>query len=187
MDGRKQGQRLLIAHIVGYHHGLLAEGAVDGEGGVQHDTCFSGPVNILVGIADGDRSHGMGEAASHTTDTKGHRHRQRHHLQNVIARPSSLSLCHSDRGYRPEQLPQRPRHHACQNHEIPVHHKLLGKDLGHIACPLMTELSEDGGRGAFAGKGEIHAVDEVGVDRHGITDHIDPSHHLVIGGTLFPM
>ena len=61
MDGRKQGQRLLIAHIVGYHHGLLAEGTVDGEGGIQHDTCFSGPVNILVGIADGDRSHGMGD------------------------------------------------------------------------------------------------------------------------------
>ena len=65
--------------------------------------------------------------------------------------------------------------------------KLLGKDGRHIAHPLMTELSEYAGRCALTSKGEIDAIDEIGINGNGIADDIDPTNHTIKSRTFFPV
>ena len=70
VDGGVDGLHLLfILIIVGHGEDGLADGAVEGEGGVEHEGGLYGTVYILVGIGDGDGAHGSGEA---TTDACHH-------------------------------------------------------------------------------------------------------------------
>ena len=65
MYRRVDGRHLLfIGEVLRHHKHILADGAVEREGGVEHQCRLDGTVGILVGIRDGDGAHGSGEAST---------------------------------------------------------------------------------------------------------------------------
>ena len=76
---------LLRRHIFGDFKYLLADGADEREGRVEYNTCFLRMGNVLIGIADGNSSHGSGGSASHTADTEGDEDREAKGLNDVIS------------------------------------------------------------------------------------------------------
>ena len=71
MEGCIEGIHLGVGHVVGDDEGFLADGADEGEGGVEYDGCFGRTVDVLVGVADGDGANGGGEASPHAADGEG--------------------------------------------------------------------------------------------------------------------
>ena len=55
---------VLILIIFGHGEDGLADGPIEREGGVEHQSRLNGTIHILVGIRDGDGTDGCGEAAA---------------------------------------------------------------------------------------------------------------------------
>ena len=170
MDGSiYRRQCFFVTKIIGHHEDILANGAVDREGGVEHQGRFDGTVHILVGIRDGDGSDGRGETASDTCHHEGCAGRQQQHLRRIPHPP----LAYGDGlAWRPVQLPHGIHQDDEQQHQIPVVHHLRAYDPRQVV--LVLELVEDRRRGAAHGETEVDAVCQIDCQGHGIDDDIDP-------------
>ena len=72
MNRREDAFHLLLWHVVGGDKRCLIESANDGERCVEYDTCFTCLIDVLVGVADGDRACGCGETATHSSNAERH-------------------------------------------------------------------------------------------------------------------
>ena len=84
VDGREEGVHLVGCHVVRVGEGVLADGTDNGEGGVEHDGCLLGRVDVLVGVADGDGASVACEATAHGEDGHGDGHQQCQRLTEVV-------------------------------------------------------------------------------------------------------
>ena len=80
-----QGVHLLLRHIFGDFKYFLSDGADELEGRGEYNTCFLRMGNVLIGIADGNWSHGSGSSTSHTADTEGDEYTEAKGVDNVIS------------------------------------------------------------------------------------------------------
>ena len=68
MEGGVDGGELLFGHVFRIFERMFADGADDGEGGVEDDRGLLRRVDILVGIGDGDGTRAASEASAHGKD-----------------------------------------------------------------------------------------------------------------------
>ena len=186
VNGRIQRQSLPVAHVMRRGEGTLRQRAEDGKGSVEYDARLDGAVDVLIGIADGDGTHGMGETAAHATDGEGNGCRKGKNQGGVVEKGGPATLPHLP-GPGTECPPQCGHKHDEEHDQIPMTEHLTPEYLRQIACAFVTEFGKHAGRSALASIGEIYAVGQVRSDGHSIDDDKHPAHQTVICGALLPM
>ena len=84
VDGGVDGGELLLGQVVGVLEGTLADGADEGEGGVEDDGGLLGGVDVLVGVGDGDGACVACEASTHGEDGEGDGHEEGQGVDEVV-------------------------------------------------------------------------------------------------------
>ena len=158
--------RLRTVVVVGNDEDGFADGAVEREGGVEHQCGVGRTAYILIGIADGDGTDCRRETATDAChDKRGQRGQRQQHGQVVLPPHQAAAL----QSRTDEKAPEGIGHDDRQQHEVPMAH-----DLGPQHAPqvlLVGKLAEDGGRGASHGVLEVDGIGQVDgqcqcVDRH---------------------
>ena len=165
--------------IVGHGEHVLADGAIEGEGGVEHEGSLYGAVDVLVGIGDGDGAHGRSEAATNACHHEGRYECEREEHRHVVMPPAETIV--AQRGVACQPV-ESPGDKGKQEDEVEVVQRLGEEDGAQIL--LVGKLREDGCRGAAHGEAEIAGIDEVDGQRHAVDDDEDPAAELLVGGPL---
>ena len=165
--------KLVLSKIARVGEGGLATGADKREGGVENNGCLEGLIDILVGIADGDRAHGGGGTATHGNDRNGDVEQEPHESRDVARCVSTFSanrlFRHLDRTIAYNK--QENEKEEGQN-EIPMVEHLDKEDVAEVA--FVGELGEESPGGATACVARIDGVDEVDAQHKGVDDNEEP-------------
>ena len=62
----------LLVIVIRFLEGLFAYRPDNRERSIEYRRCFLGMADVLIGIADSDRTHSMGETTTHTSNGKGY-------------------------------------------------------------------------------------------------------------------
>ena len=172
----------LGAEVVGHHEDILADGAIEGEGRIEHQRGLDGMVGILVGIRDGDGAHGRGEAASDACHCEGGHEEERQEHGDIILPPDIMTLAEARGAIA---LIEGPDNGTEDEDQVEVVHHLLEEDGTQVA--LIGELAEDGGRGAAHREAEIDRIAEVDEQCQPVDAEVHPFTDLLIEARLLPM
>ena len=97
MDRRIDGIKLLLCIVVWHLKDRFINSTNEREWSIEHDGCLLRALHILVGIADGDGTHGCSESASHTCNTERHKDNKTNRLHGIVSchRFQSVGTLHS--------------------------------------------------------------------------------------------
>ena len=168
-DRRIDLVQLSFLKVVGDDKYILADGTNQRERSVQDQCRIFRTVYVLVGIADGDRAHGFRKASPHPSDTQRDEQQQGQNLDTVILHPrlDSYHLLRHD-----IKLAKSDNQDDCQQDQIPMVQQFHSKYTSQIS--FVTELAEDGCRGASSRVLEIDSIRQIDADGQGIDYHKHP-------------
>ena len=170
MDGAVDRRELLgVVEVVGEGEDIGVDGAVDGEGGIEHECCFDGAVGELVGIRDGDGAHGCGETATDACHHKGGHSGQREQHREVVVPPATDVR---QQAWLDVTLPEGPQHEAEEEDEDDVVHCLGEDDTAQVV--VVGELTEHRARGASHRVFEVDGIGEVHRQGDTVDDEVHP-------------
>ena len=171
-----------VAEVRRFLEHLLVDGANERERRIQHDGSLDRLVHILVGVADGDRTHGCRRTATHAKHAQRNVGHEDGEVQQVVD-PQGMRLRTT---FRTDiQHPQHRDDEHSSQHEIPVVQQFYADDAAQVL--LVAELVEHRHRGPSAGVLEIDGIDKVHDHAEPIDDDKDPLCHRLPGVALFPM
>ena len=174
MDGVEQRLELLLVLEIGDDlEVVLANGADEREGRVEHQSCLGGAVAVVVGVGDGDGPDVACPATPHACHAERGEGQQREGGGYGVGFPRELAVVECGRAV---ELPQAEAHGCCQQEEVPVAEGLVGKDAREVGFVL--KLVEHGGRGAAQRVLEVDGIAEVDGERQHVDGPVDTSYKL---------
>ena len=172
----------LCSEISGIDERLLAQRANDREGRVEHDGGIGWTTDVLIGVGDGNGSHGCGEASAHTGHGESnHDEQSRSEGGVVVAETNRLGFILFAAG-QDVQFIHCPNEYDEQQDKIPTVQNLGAHDVSQIA--FVGEFAKDSGCGATSREREIDRIGKIGNDADAIEYQIDDAYHAMIACML---
>ena len=179
VNGTVDGFHLFACHVVGRDKGFLAQTAYHRERCIEHHRCLDGPVDVLVGIADGDGACTCRDAATDAHDGQRNHHQQGDELGDIILESKAVHL----EAWLGVAAPKDEHQHNESQYKIPMVQELGQDDGGDIA--LVGELAEYRDCRAPARVLEIDGIHQVARHCDGVGDDEQPLQCFVEAGAFF--
>ena len=183
MYRRIYGKCFTFGHIVGNNKSLFPECTENRKRCIQHHPRIQRPVDILIGITNGNRTCSSCHTSTHTKYCKRYGNQQSNGLYQIIL-PLAI---YRNIPWCPIQFINSITEHCCQYHQIPVRNKLIHEDRSQITPTLIAKFLKDTHGSTPSGKTEIHTVYQIRYQEKAIDYRKNPADNLIKGSILFPM